>query len=344
MKTDPNETRSQTFFTSLQDEADLLEKELNKRSIFFKNEQQLVGWKTIQQQLKNNEAAIEFVSFPYYDGKRWTDTVYYAALIIRKTLPAPVFVSLFEKQALEKLLSNASFDSNKIKNTIYTPVGSDRPDTKTLYSLAWKPIEKYLTGINTVYFSLTGELHKISFAAIPVSSSQVLTDKYHLVQLNTTASIVNRASYTISSSDITCMYGGVIYSADSTQLKTVVAKYGSSPLVSRSAPEELFRGSGWNYLPGTAKEIEQIEQVCKQANFSVKTFSGINATEESVKTLDASSSPAILHIATHGFFFPNPSNEKADVFQEQFQSGKIFRKSENPLFRAGLLFAGANNA
>ena len=71
--------------------------------------------------------------------------------------------------------------------------------------------------------------------------------------------------------------------------------------------------------------------------------SGINATEESFKALNGQASPSVLHIATHGFFFPDP--KQTDSIQRKFESSaKVFRQSDNPLFRSGLLFAGANNA
>jgi CHAT domain-containing protein len=50
------------------------------------------------------------------------------------------------------------------------------------------------------------------------------------------------------------------------------------------------------------------------------------------------SSPKILHIATHGFFFP-------DLKIESISSSKkpVFVKSHDPMIRSGLLMAGANH-
>ncbi|MEO5647866.1 MAG: CHAT domain-containing protein, partial [Chitinophagaceae bacterium] len=77
--------------------------------------------------------------------------------------------------------------------------------------------------------------------------------------------------------------------------------------------------------------------------FSISVISGINASEESIKALNGKASPAVLHIATHGFFFPDPKDK--DGIHRKFEtSGKVFKQSDNPLFRSGLLLAGANNA
>jgi CHAT domain-containing protein len=105
------------------------------------------------------------------------------------------------------------------------------------------------------------------------------------------------------------------------------------------------RGDAWGYLPATQKEINEIESLGKQKKMSLQLFNDVNATEESIKSLTAKSSPTVLHVATHGFFFPDPKESKKDDLLTRFEtSGKVFRQSDNPLFRSGLLFAGANNA
>ncbi len=53
------------------EKAGRLEKDLVKSSTDFKKVQQpAIDWKTIQQSLKSNEAAIEFVEFNYFNGKK----------------------------------------------------------------------------------------------------------------------------------------------------------------------------------------------------------------------------------------------------------------------------------
>ena len=45
----------------------------------------IVSWKDIQQGLKPGEYAVEIIRTAFYTKARWTDTVYYAALVINKT-------------------------------------------------------------------------------------------------------------------------------------------------------------------------------------------------------------------------------------------------------------------
>ena len=62
----------------------------------------------------------------------------------------------------------------------------------------------------------------------------------------------------------------------------------------------------------------------------------------------------ILHIATHGFFYPDPKEvqqqeEKVETSEITFRGGSrgfgvnSFVENDNPLMRSGLVFAGAND-
>ncbi|AFU68178.1 CHAT domain protein [Psychroflexus torquis ATCC 700755] len=70
-----------------------------------------------------------------------------------------------------------------------------------------------------------------------------------------------------------------------------------------------------------------------------KELSGYNATETAFKKLSGNS-PSILHIATHGFFFPKLKEKpkKSELLGQK----NSYRYQENPLLRSGLLFANAN--
>lgn len=335
----------------IEDKANDLEKLLTRFSSAFKDQQvkQNINWKNIRQHLKPNESAIEFVEFQFYNGKRWTDSIYYMALILRKDKPEPEMVLLFEKKQLTNLLaSTGNKASTKNVAALYTRETEDGIEGlrmgSNLYQLIWQPLEKTLTGISRIYFAPAGLLHKIAFAALPISKDSVLSDKYHLVQLNSTSSMVDQSSLYINTSDNIALFGGINYNADSSALKNVVVKYAVANANKRSLPDELTRGDVWQALSGTQIEIDEIKKAAS-SNFTVSVLSGIEATEESVKTLNGIASPVVLHIASHGFFFPDPKVDKRDEMQKGFKkSGAAFKQSDDPLFRSGLLFAGANNA
>lgn len=334
-------TERPAYVAALNEKTNTLEKELTRVSSTFKEEQEqhVVNWKDIQQDLKPHEAAIEFVHFNYYNGRRMTDSTYYVALLLKKDVAEPALIPLFENRELNKLLG----DGNTL-NTIYTLYrSSDKPGLA--YRLIWQPLEKQLKNVTKIYFAPSGLLHRISFGALPVGNGHVLSDKYALVQLNTTGSVAGQSNWSIDTSDKLFLYGGIEYDVDSVALKQAVVAYRSSSTEWRGfLNSELTRGSSWKYLPGTEKEINIVSTLAKQKNYSTEVAKGVLASEESIKSLYGTTSPAVLHIATHGFFFPDPKEEPKKDIGINPGSGNVFRRSDNPLFRAGLLFAGAGNA
>jgi CHAT domain-containing protein len=72
---------------------------------------------------------------------------------------------------------------------------------------------------------------------------------------------------------------------------------------------------------------------------------GRSASEEGIKKIgsDNTTAPSVIHIATHGFAFAAPhkiSKENRFVLHENLNN--VFRMSEDPLTRAGLVMAGGN--
>ena len=201
-----------------------------------------------------------------------------------------------------------------------------------LYNTIWKPLETKLDGIETIYFAPAGLLHRVSFAAIQIDSSVVLSDRFRLIQLATTANITNKLPEQIKESDRIELFGGVKYQSDTTVLENY------------SEARSFEDRDGFNYLPGTEIEVKEIAKAGFENHYSLKVTKGLAATEKSIKELNGKQSPKILHIATHGFFFSYPEEKNNTKIKNADSSGVVFRSSANPLFRSGLLFALANDA
>jgi len=69
---------------------------------------------------------------------------------------------------------------------------------------------------------------------------------------------------------------------------------------------------------------------------------GHEATEESFKNIGTnnSASPRILHIATHGYFFNDPKLNSGSLSNSE----TVFKISDHPMLRSGLILAGGNLA
>jgi CHAT domain-containing protein len=122
----------------------------------------------------------------------------------------------------------------------------------------------------------------------------------------------------------------------------------SQPKLKPASAVTMHRGGGGDEmdtlyfapLAGTAAEARELKSLFPEA----RILTGLEASKAELEHVD---SPAILHIATHGFFFENATDEKAGKAVGSSSVGAtrgIHAKlsTENPLLRSGLALAGAN--
>jgi CHAT domain-containing protein len=114
----------------------------------------------------------------------------------------------------------------------------------------------------------------------------------------------------------------------------------SAMSVRRNANGDDMDGLYFAPLVGTAMEARELKSLFPDA----RILTGSEASKAELERLD---SPAILHIATHGFFLENAADEK--INKNAGTSAAVATRgihsrlnSENPLLRSGLALAGAN--
>ena len=309
-------------------ERDLITSISNFREIF---DDSIITCDNIRKELKPGEVAIEFVLFPeFQSGKE--SIGYYGALIERPEYVHPIFVKLCEFDSFDNVMDKGTLKDDEFIDSLYCL------HNEKLYRLIFHPLEKYLHDGETIYFSPVSGLHKINMQAIPVNG-QRLMDKYHLIEVSSTAQIIesNWRSAHEQLSDA-FLIGGVNYSEDIENMVLEAQnylRYGTKPYV---AARSLNRSS-WDPIPETRIEVQQIDSVLCHQMINTVTLSGGKASEEAFKNLDGNS-PAIIHFATHGFFF----DEKYDASTHYFDNINSYAKKRLPMQFCGLLLAGANNA
>lgn len=342
----PKSDQNKNQISSLENLANELEKDLIRNVAGYGKTKTQTNWDDIQQYLKTDEAAIEFVHYRYYSNHS-ADSVMYAAMILRPGYPAPVFVPLFESKSLENFFNFKTEKNLDFINNLYSV--SQRGTTEisknvvSLYDLVWKPLEEKLTGVKTIYFSPTGILHRINLNAIPVNADETLADRYKIVELTSTREFLTANETNIKNNDAV-LFGGINYDKDtsSENMEPVIASR-SRGLNSFIVVDSTLRGSNWNYLLGTEREVTAIGKTIEGSQIKPLIIKGFDASEEACKQLGSGKtpSPRILHIATHGFFFPDPLYETTET---QNFNDLAFKTSDNPMMRSGLLLSGANSA
>jgi CHAT domain-containing protein len=222
-------------------------------------------------------------------------------------------------------------------------------ESAKLSSIIWKPLEPYLDSVKVIYYSPAGLLHRINFDAISLDKEARLGDNYKMLRLNNTRSLGESDSESSFESNDAILFGGIDYELDTAAVDSSLT---INDAVFRS---DVLRGliwagqddaEKWNILSGTAIEINQIASILLSNNFQTVKYSEKDATEESFKKFGKQgNSPRILHIATHGFFFSNPLYVTSPKLDEMVADRRtVFKISDNPMIRSGLILYGANYA
>ncbi|MCX7737359.1 MAG: tetratricopeptide repeat protein, partial [Candidatus Kapabacteria bacterium] len=332
---------------SLENASNELEKKLNLLSTDFAkaSDRKQYTFNDLKSNLKENETAIEIIRFNYFD-KRWTDTVYYIALIVNKeTKDYPKLVLLDNGNEIENELFA------KYKSDIASPKGiylDYKTTLKEIYTKIWKPIKDALpNNTETIYLSVDGIYNKINLNSLinPETGNYLLSESDIRIVTSTRDIAENRKSREErKTSKTAALFGFPKYDLDSTRYNVLAVNY------QRDIDENLYgstldsiRAGQWDQLPGTKYEIEMIDSLLKKEKWKTKKYLGEEALEEAVKSLE---SPSILHIATHGYFLSSEEIERR--YNEGRLSPRMFgmesyRAYRDPLLRSGLLMAGAKS-
>lgn len=323
-----NENKNEKNYNLLIERRDSIEKiisrqfDLTKSNEYFNN----INRDQIQASLQDGEIAIEFVKF--FDE---TELCYYSLLLTNKE-KIPVILKL----GSEKEIMDLSVQSNL-----------DR-----LYDLIWKPLLPFLSEVNTVYYSPVGLLNNIPFHALYKEENgkrEYVMDKFNMHQLTSTRYLAldlkKKELEPIENS--IALFGGINYNDDpeifsdtTYQNEVSDVSFLYKQVLSENRNADSTR-AGVNYLPGTKKEVNDIAQILMDNQWEVELSEEKNATENKLKSYSGKSK-SILHIATHGFAYPDKEEKRQDRFMNMMQGQERYKVADNPMLRSGLLFGGAN--
>lgn len=301
--------RSGVDLAQVESHANDLEKKLSEQSDAFRSqrEKEKIYWKDVRAALAEGEAAVEILRIR---RKYVKDSVYYVGLILQRNSTAPELV---------RWPYGAQLEGKKFKyhrNTIKYHVN----DTIS-YLYYWRPLEEKIKQGSTVFLSCDGVFNKVNFNSLYESNTRrFVIDDYRLHQVSNTRELVGRHSAVKTSTNSAFLFGYADFNL------------GEADVVSHSAKRNLARSLGFEgesipVLPATEKEVDEIAAILGRNTWTVENFKRALASEENLKKAN---NPKLIHIATHGFFL-------SDVDMDDTES----ELSQNPLFRSGVLLAGA---
>lgn len=287
----------------LQQEVERLEKNLSQRSeLFGQNfETRRITFDDVRKSLKPNEVAIEMVRYRYFDHD-FTDSVVYAALYLKPNTSKPNAILLKDGKKMETRFFK--FYRNAITGRIRDEIS---------YGMFWKPIQDEIGQAATIYLSADGIYNQINLEAIPTPDGKFVIDNANIVLVSNSKDMhLRKISSKLSLPENTAsMFGNPTFYVTATASNAI-------------AP-----------LPGTEKEVNQVQFMLKQKGWLTAEFVENSATEENIKEIN---SPKIFHIATHGFYKPT-----AQITLEDELKGNEASLNQNPLMRTGLLLKGAGD-
>ena len=298
-----------------------LEKEINSRSNLFGNSENPPDWLKVKAALRNGESAIEIIRVNAVDKKvknnfgrnsGISDSTVYVALILKPDSPTPQRIFFSNGNLLEKRF--LPFYRNSIMA---------RSENTLTYDEFWAPLKLQLKGIERVYISPDGVFNQINLNTLQnPATKQFLLDETDISYLTNTGDLL-KVHKPQKEVPVGILFGRPAYSieaSESLRAQTRSLQYGTRNLLTDELAD--FRDQEFTDLPGTETEINTIAQALAARQVTVQTYTGAEALEENVKSV---TSPAILHIATHGFFVDDTAS------------------LVNPMIRSGLVMAGVRN-
>jgi CHAT domain-containing protein/Flp pilus assembly protein TadD len=186
------------------------------------------------------------------------------------------------------------------RNTIQQKLADD-----VSYDQYWGKIDAALTGKKLIYISPDGAYNQINLNTLKKPAGDYVINRYDLVILGNSKDLIGLKSKKATAPAKNAMLLGF-------------PDYGGSDI----AP-----------LPGTKIEIENVSKILKTGGYQISQFVQLQASEKNLKSVK---SPALMHIATHGYFLKDTEGT-GDAFGINAENA-----ANNPLLRSGLMLANAS--
>lgn len=245
-----------------------------------------VSWKDIQKKLEAKDIAIEFITYDIDTCRQFN-----AALLLRCDYPTPQIVTIGSTDQLEEYIKNNQVDS--------------------LYSVLWKPIEKYLDGIENIYFSPSGKLNFIPMEYLQSGDGFYMCEKYNIHRLSSTQKLLSKKP------DIqyhkAVLYGGLNYDMNlankplvSNEIDILYSK------MDRGLKDSLSSRNGFEPLTNTLTEVREISKILDTNNVKCVVYNGFEGVEESFKQISGAKYD-IIHLSTHGMYVAVEDIKKTEL-------------------------------
>jgi tetratricopeptide (TPR) repeat protein len=334
---------------TLEEQAEKIEAEISRRSDEYRVQSLPITLEAVQAAIPHDAALIEFASYRPFNPKAAKDgEAYgrsrYVAYVIRQQGDIQ-WKELGETNAVDEAVA-------RLRNALRDP---KRKDVKNLVRAVaqrvFQPLRPLIGETSRLLVSPEGMLNLIPFAALVDEQGRYLVERYSISYLASGRDLLrlqmDRESRSgplvVAAPDFGSRSHG---EAEHLRKQVKDARKGKNkgPVKQESAAP-AFSQIYFPPLPYTAQEGAALHALLPDATL-------LTRREASKRALGQVRSPALLHIATHGFFlkdlkltpasgggYQEVNDDPQRVIRELERSGV---RIESPLLRSGLALAGAN--
>ena len=313
-----------------------LQSKLNSYSVGFSEMNRIFSSRDEVNNLNDNEVLVDIMRFPYYDFRNniWSDSIKYLVFISNSKDSVADFFYLHKGKELEEI----NFENYKYQATNFDNK-TELKDT-SFYNSFWKPISDKIGNAKTIYVSLGGVYNNINLNTLynPETGKYLLEEKdIRIVNSARDFVLSKEQEKKIYTTNTASLFGFPDFNGNTTVAVDSTDFLASTRDLNSFWLDSLTRGGlKANPLPATKIEVENISLTLKSKGWQVNSYLAENASETNIKKQE---SPRILHIATHGYFFPDIPIDKDNT---RFLGMDRQQVVQDPMLRSGLLFTGAN--
>jgi CHAT domain-containing protein len=358
---EPAKARLETKRRELQDELSQIESKLSERVGLVAQavRERNLTLSDIARSLPSQSALVDFIQYRRYDftarTNQWKEQRYGAYLtfplmngstnVLVERVDLGEAAPINESIALVcKRMSVGQFAAKDLAGAL-----------PQLSELVYAPLARHLTNVSHLIICPDGQLSRVPFEMLPVGNKYLVEEK--TVSYVTSGREVIRIASPKSSvhSSKSLVMGNPDFNLDlsrSRREEALIKAESQQPkvkievsLVTSSPTRTLTRDYDdikFQPLPGAEAEARS---VAKLLGDDAILCLGADAREAELKAVQ---SPRVLHLATHGFYFPdqefNSTNSSAKPNQTRRLPYAKKNNWENPMVRCGIALAGANHA
>jgi tetratricopeptide (TPR) repeat protein len=326
---------------------EILETQLAREVPEIDLERQLVSasCQDIARLLPPGAVLVEFVLFAEFDflTERWKDPRYLGFLIFGDRAEVEL-IDLGPAQRINDVI--ADFRAETIRPPARSSgleqrlSGLESSCGRQLSELVFDPLIPRLGGRFRLFLATDGDLTRLPFECLPLEGLRCAIDCYEFSYLNSARDLLRFSRPRMDQPTEPLVLADPDFDFLFAELSLP-----HEPRSSEHLSRDFFGGGLYfRRLKGTRVEGEAVAQL-----FGVRPLLGAAALEQTVATRN---SPLVLHIATHGFFFPDQGSRAEDLSRSSARGPlrELLRlvtnppdnSFENPLHRSGLALAGAN--